>query len=124
MHKPETWGKLLDQLANGKALTEICSADDMPSTSTVYERLEKDEDFSGQFRARRAVGVRTIVDDCLTIADAPAADAVAVADKRVRIDTRLRLAGKWLASEFGEKTETVATVRHELVQLSPDEGKL
>ena len=30
-------------------------------------------------------------------------DAVEVADKRVRIDTRLRLAGKWLRDEFGEQ---------------------
>ena len=123
-HSPETWSKLLDRLSDGEALAAICRDDDMPGTRTVYEKLETDEVFSALFRARRAMGVRSIVDDCLSIADKPALDAVAVADKRVRIDTRLRLAGKWLASEFGEKTETVATVRHELVQLSADESKL
>lgn len=123
-HSPETWSKLLDRLSDGEALAAICRDDDMPGTRTVYEKLETDEVFSALFRARRAMGVRSIVDDCLSIADKPALDAVAVADKRVRIDTRLRLAGKWLASEFGEKMETVATVRHELVQLSADESKL
>ena len=123
-HKPEAWESLLDCLAAGEALTSVCKREGMPSTRAVYDKIESDPEFSAQFRARRAIGVRSIVDDCLDIADTPALDAVAVADKRVRIDTRLRLAGKWLASEFGEKTETVATVRHELVQLTPDESKL
>lgn len=123
-HKPETWEALLDCLAMGEALTSVCKRKGMPSTRTVYDKIENDEVFSAQFRARRAIGVRSIVDDCLDIADEAVEDAVQVANKRVRIDTRLRLAGKWLASEFGEKTETVATVRHELVQLSADEGKL
>jgi len=125
VHLPDdVWETLLDRLASGHALAAICRDDDMPSTSGVYDRLERDEEFAGRFRARRAIGVRTIVDDCLSIADERVDDAVMVADKRVRIDTRLRLAGKWLSSEFGEKTETVATVRHELVQLTPDEANL
>lgn len=119
-HSPETWSKLLDRLAQGEALTTICRDDDMPSTSTVYEKLESDEVFSGQFRARRAIGVRSIVDDCLEIADKPALDAVAVADKRVRIDTRLRLAGKWLASEFGEKVEHNVIARTVSEVIAPD----
>ena len=120
----DVWDKLLDRLSHGEALTSICREAGMPSTSAVYRRCDDDAEFLGQFRARKAIGVRSIVDDCLDIADEAVDDAVQVANKRVRIDTRLRLAGKWLASEFGEKTETVATVRHELVQLTPDEANL
>ncbi len=101
----ETWEKLLDRLAGGEALAAICRDDDMPGTSTVYDRIESDETFAGRFRARKAIGVRAMADDCLAIADEKVApgDATAVADKRVRIDTRLRLAGKWLSKEFGDR---------------------
>ena len=106
VHLPDdVWETLLDRLSHGEALTSICREADMPSTSAVYRRCDDDADFLGQFRARKAIGVRSIVDDCLDIADEAVEDAVQVANKRVRIDTRLRLAGKWLSSEFGEKVE-------------------
>ena len=102
---PEVWEMVLDRLAAGQALAAICRDEAMPGTSTVYDRIESDEAFAGRFRARKAIGVRAIADDCLAIADEPVApgDATAVANKRVRIDTRLRLAGKWAPKEFGDK---------------------
>jgi hypothetical protein len=66
-----------------------------------------------------------LAEQCLQIADAPAADAVAVADKRVRIDTRLRLAGKWLPAIYGERVDVnhsgEVVTRHDLSGYSPDE---
>jgi hypothetical protein len=95
---------LLDRLATGKeSLAAICRDPQMPGLRTVYDRIERDAEFAARFRARKAIGVRAIVDDCLEIADEEVSDAVDVQDKRVRIDTRLRLAGKWLAAEFGDK---------------------
>jgi hypothetical protein len=118
--------ELLDRIARGKeSLAKICEDPRMPGLRTVYDWIECDPEFAAQFRARKAIGVRAMVDECREIADEPVRDAVAVADKRVRIDTRLRLAGKWLRDEFGDQinvhTKSEVTHRHDLSSYSADE---
>jgi hypothetical protein len=118
--------ELLDRLASGgESLAAICRDPRMPGLRTVYDWIECDPEFAARFRARKAIGVRAMVDDCKEIADEPVRDAVDVANKRVRIDTRLRLAGKWLTAEFGDKFEvhskTEVTHRHDLSGYSADE---
>lgn len=106
--------ELLDRTSKGQPLLRICQDPRMPSRTWVYEKIDADEHFAAQFRAARARGVHALADECLDIADEKVTDPVEVADKRVRIDTRLRLAGKWLPSEYGDKA-TVA-VNHSLTE--------
>lgn len=119
--------ELLERTAKGEQLVKLCSDVRMPARSTVYSWIECDKDFAGQFRAARARGVHALAEQCLDIADELVAkdDSVAVANKRVRIDTRLRLAGKWLASEYGDKLDVnynaEITHRHDLSSYSSDE---
>jgi hypothetical protein len=120
--------QLLNRLASGKeSLAAICTDKNMPALRTVYDWIEADAEFFARFRVHKAIGVRAMVDDCVEIADEPVAqgDSTAVANKRVRIDTRLRLAGKWLREEFGDKvdihTKTEVTHRHDLSGYSADE---
>lgn len=117
--------ELLARTAKGEQLTGICADPRMPGRSTVYDWLECDADFAGRFRSARARGVHALVEECITIADEPTNDAVQVANKRVRIDTRLRLAGKWLPKDYGEKIDVnyngEVTHRHDISGLSPDE---
>jgi len=119
--------ELLDRTSQGEPLSRICRDRMLPSRSTVYEWIEADEQFAGQFRAARARGVHAMAEECLDIADEPVAkdDSVAVSNKRVRIDTRLRLAGKWLAKEYGDKLDVnynaEVTHRHDLSAYSADE---
>ena len=96
--------ELLTRTEKGEPLTRLCEDKRMPGRRTVYDWLEEDEDFAARFHAARARGVHALAEECLTIADEEASDAVDVAHKRVRIDTRLRLAGKWLPSIYGDKT--------------------
>lgn len=119
--------ELLTRLENGEPLTKICKDPRLPSRASVYSWVESDETFAGRFRASRARGVHALAEECLQIADEPVAkdDSVAVSNKRVRIDTRLRLAGKWLAKEYGDKIDVnysaEVTHRHDLSSLSADE---
>jgi hypothetical protein len=117
--------ELLERTAKGEQLVKLCSDPRMPSRSSVYSWIESDPDFAGRFRAARAQGVHALAEECLEIADEKAIDAVQVADKRVRIDTRLRLAGKWLAKEYGDKLDVnynaEVTHRHDLSGYSTDE---
>jgi hypothetical protein len=117
--------ELLDRISKGQPLTRITADPRMPARSSVYSWVESDEEFAGRFRAARARGVHALAEECLEIADEAPKDAVHVADKRVRIDTRLRLAGKWLPKEYGDKLDVnynaEVTHRHDLSGYSPDE---
>lgn len=97
--------ELIARTAKGEPLTRLCDDPRMPGRTTVYDWLDTDEGFAERFRVARARGVHALAEETLKIADEPAKDAVEVADKRVRIDTRLRLAGKWLPSAYGEKVQ-------------------
>lgn len=99
--------ELIARTEKGEPLTRICEDRRMPNRSTVYDWLDSDEEFARRFHVARARGVHALVDQTLDIADGEAKDAVNVADKRLRIDTRLRLAGKWLPSIYGDKVAHV-----------------
>lgn len=117
--------ELLERTEKGEPLTVICTDPRMPGRRTVYEWEESDAEFSARFRAARARGIHALAEECLKIADEPTTDAVAVANKRVRIDTRLRLAGKWLPSIYGDKIDVnhggEVVHRHDLSGYSADE---
>lgn len=117
--------ELIDRTGKGEPLTRICDDKRMPGRATVYEWLEADAEFSGQFRAARARGVHALAEECLEIADKPSKDPIEAADKRIRIDTRLRLAGKWLPAIYGERVDVNHTGevinRHDLSGYSADE---
>lgn len=113
--------ELLNRIADGEPLRTICKDPRMPSKSTVYNWLDDEKsEFAGRFRARKRIGVHTLAEECLEIADDKTLEP---ADKRVRIDTRLRLAGKWMPKDYGEKPigdpenpiHMVTTVRREVV---------
>lgn len=119
--------ELLDRTSKGEQLVKLCTDPRMPARSTVYNWIECDPEFAAKFRAARARGVHALAEECIDIADEPVNedDSVAVANKRVRIDTRLRLAGKWLSSEYGDKLDVnhsgEVTTRHDLSGYSADE---
>jgi len=92
--------ELFERLAKGEPLARICDDDHMPDFSTVWRWEESDENFRKLSARARALGTHWIADDCLRIADNPTLEP---ADKRVRIDTRLRLIGKWNAKAYGDK---------------------
>lgn len=125
--------ELLKRTESGEPLTRICTDPRMPGRTTVYDWLDGDEAFAERFRVARARGVHALAEECLDIADDSAADFVATEDSseeqahggalkrsrrenpesvqraRLRIDTRLRLAGKWLPSIYGDKVQTEVT---------------
>lgn len=101
--------ELLERTAKGETLMSIDQDPRMPKRRTVYDWLDKDgerfwPEFAARFHDARARGVHALAEECLEIADEVVRDPVAVANKRVRIDTRLRLAGKWLPRIYGDST--------------------
>lgn len=97
----EVIDKICLRLANGETLKKICSDSGMPDFATVWRWEQEDEEFCKLSSRARDIGTHHMADDCLTIADDPLVDP---ADKRIRIDTRIRLIGKWNAKKYGDST--------------------
>lgn len=103
------------RLAEGEPLAKICRDAHMPGYSTVRRWEDENETFRALSTRARQDGTRFMADDCIMIADDPKLDAQ---DKRVRIDTRLRLIGKWNPKEFDDSPTQVIV---NTPGLSPDQ---
>lgn len=102
LYSDEIADKVCERLANGEPLRKICSDSKMPSFTTVW-KWEKDMPEFAKLSARaRDIGTHNLADECIEIADNPAIDP---ANKRIMVDTRIRLIGKWNAKSYGDKIE-------------------
>ena len=102
---PEVVEELLNRLAHGEPMARICDDDHMPSFKTVWTWEEDDEDFRKLSARARRHGTHFLADECLAIADEDAEDSAAIQRNKLRVDTRLRLIGKWNRKDYGEKQE-------------------
>lgn len=74
----------------------------MPAYSTVRKWETVNAEFAALSARAREWGCDALADDSLQIADNSDLDPN---DRRVRIDTRLRLIGKWHAKRYGDKQQ-------------------
>lgn len=96
-------------MASGKSLRAACREMGLNESSVRYW-LNKDEDAFAHSARARELGCDALADQCLDISDDPTIDA---AEKRIRIDTRIRLIGKW-SQRYSDKltVSTTSTVTH------------
>lgn len=108
------------RLAEGESLLSICRDEGMPSYATVKRWEIEDEEFRANSTRAREIGCHALADECLEIADKKDGDFVngddgptyvpeAVQRSKLRIETRLRLLGKWLPRVYGDKLQTELT---------------
>lgn len=108
------WPGVLDKIANGQVPAEFCSPfyTDLPDTPADIERKAKAEPgFAAQLAEAKSMGAVVMLAECKKIAD----NAALRADqKKIAIDTRMKLAAIWNPADCREvsKTETVTTVRN------------
>lgn len=112
------------RLSEGEPLKRICADNHMPHFSTVWRWEEEDEAFRDLSARARRFGTHALADECIAIADD---DELEPNDRKVRIDTRLRLIGKWNAKAYGDRQTTELTgagggpVRVDVSGLSPEQ---
>lgn len=111
---------ILEKIRQGESLASICKPDNMPAASTFRLWVAEDIDNLSARSARAyEVGYDAIADQCVEIADEEpdihpitgAKDSASVQHKRLRIDTRLRLLGKWSPKKYGDKLELGGEVK-------------
>lgn len=106
---------ILDRIANGEALANICKEKDMPPPSVVLKWTEKEASFSDLYRRARETMADVLFDQCLAIADDSAGDVLTntqtgeitvnhanIARAKLRIETRFRIAGK-ISPKYADK---------------------
>ena len=104
--------EIITLLSEGNTMKSICALPHMPGITTIWEWEQENGEFAKLSARAREAGTHVIADQCIEIADDPLLDP---ADKRVRIDTRMRLIGKWNAKKYGDKIEH--TVQQEFIPL-------
>jgi hypothetical protein len=109
--------ELLEGLAAGLTLQQVCRRVHMPHRSTVYEWKRLDKEFAERISRARAEGCDALAEQSLSIADNASRDVlydedgkpigshVAVSRDKLRIDTRLRVAGMWDPKNYGPKSQ-------------------
>jgi len=102
MYSKEIVEEICWRLGSGQTLKSICSLNHMPEVVTVFSWEQKYPEFAKLSMRAREHGTHVLADQCIEIADDPILDPQ---DKRIRIDTRIRLIGKWNAKKYGDKIE-------------------
>ena len=97
---PKLVEELLERQAKGEPLSKICSDPHMPSFVAVWRWEREDEDFRNDSARARKLGTHYLAGESLTIADDLSIDPQ---HKRVMVDPRLRLIGKWNRKDYGDK---------------------
>lgn len=92
--------ELLDDIAGGKTLA-VCCAELSLSAYVVLNWVRADAERSAGYDRAQAVSAEIYVQECVPIADELDVDPQ---QKKVRIDTRLKIAGKWDKRKYGEQS--------------------
>lgn len=101
-YSQEVADEICARLSKGEPLSVICSDEHIPSFQTVYNWEKAQPEFLEASTRARQIGTHYLAYDSLRVADDMTIDA---AHKRVMVDTRLRLIGKWNARQYGDKIE-------------------
>ena len=110
---PEIVMAVCEAVAEGQTLSAAAKAQNTSPAAIRYRLMTDEALFSVSARARES-GCDALADQCIEIADDPTIDP---ADKRIRIDTRIRLIGKW-SKRYSDKltvqNETTVTHKYDL----------
>ena len=107
--------EIVDRLTAGEPLAKILRSERMPKPSTFYDWMAGDEDLSGRVARAREFGADAIAVDALDIADKDPEYATGeggsridqgdVANRKLRIETRLKLLRCWDPKRYGDKVQ-------------------
>lgn len=135
LRSPEVEASIVEQLADGIPLAEICRQEGMPRVSTVYDWMQADAELSGRITRARDDGFERIAVDALRIADEQQIGEIVtqkgdgtvetkradmIEHRKFRVDARLKLLAKWAPERYGDRIKVDAKV--ESVESLPDDA--
>lgn len=114
---PELVDALLTRLMTGETLRSICRDAAMPHRETVFRWIRSDTEFRDQYAEAREIGLDSMFDEAIEIADDGSQDTIVddegrerinsewVQRSRIRIDTRKWYLARAMPKKYGEKVE-------------------
>lgn len=103
---------VIARVSKGEPLASVCRTEGYPSTVTWYDWMKGDADLSERFARAREAGFDAIARDVLEIADDDpgttpqgTVDGAEVMNRKLRIETRLKLLAKWDPKRYGDKVQ-------------------
>lgn len=102
---PAIVDEIMEGIADGVPLREICRRDGMPNWRTVYDWLEADEEMAARFARAREIGFDAIAEDILSNVDNVKAISEHIQRSKLQVETRLKLLAKWSPKKYGEKQQ-------------------
>lgn len=114
--KEEIITRICELLSQGKTFKRAVSEPNMPHFLTIANWRREDDDIAARITQAQLVGFDHIGDECLEIADKPAIDLTDVQNRRLQIETRLKLLAKWHPRKYGERLEIDGNIT---VNISP-----
>lgn len=112
-YTPATAELIAARLADGETLSSICKTPGMPRRQTVHQWRMRHPGFADLYARAREIGMETMSDDILTIADDDTHDTDAdgkpnsanVQRARLQVDTRKFLMAKLAPKVYGERVQ-------------------
>jgi hypothetical protein len=95
--------ELVAWISEGKPMREWCRLPGKPHFTTVYDWMDRDEGLSLRIARAREEGYDELADKCLRIAFDPCQDQVEVTQRRLQVDTILKLLAKWNPKKYGDR---------------------
>lgn len=94
--------RIIKGLSSGKSLAAVCEEPGMPSFASVWNWVSSNEEFYREIARAREIGTHYLADECIKIADDKTEEPNS---RRVMIDTRLKLIGKWNQRHYGDAVQ-------------------
>jgi len=129
-YSPELADRVCELMVEGRSLRQICGMSGMPSRRSVFNWLEKNEEFRQKYEIARLMQVECWTHEIIEIADDTSGDFVInergerVVDHeninraRLKIDARKWLMSKLHPQRYGDRVTADVTVRREVRELS------
>ena len=95
--------EIMNGIADGTPLREICRREGMPNWRTVNDWLEADEEMAARFARAREIGFDAIAEDILSNVDNVKAISEHIQRSKLRVDARKWAASKLKPGTYGEK---------------------
>ena len=94
------------QLAEGRTLRAICRDEGMPDMKSIFNWLQKDEEFFQHYTQAREVQAHVLADEVVELAESlgNACESEEAQAIRTRMDARKWYTGKVLPKIYGERT--------------------
>lgn len=111
-------GKICDLLASGESLVKICEHEDMPSRTSVFRWLAKDETFRNRYARAREIWADSEFENMMHIADTPmigvktkttedgieTTEGDMIEHRRLQVDTRKWALARMSPKKYGDST--------------------